>query len=846
MNVRRSRLVAAGLSCLTLAAAALAAGRMPSPAPAASADAAPLVRDSWITPRPVSRPADAGRPGPVAADPSQTYISANQDPEGDVPRNVVFTSDGGELLIVHRDTDNVTFFDVATRTATHTVAVGDYPVDVAVTPDGQYAVVPNVFDNSVTIVDVPTHAALAQVPITGEQPYRVAVTPDSQFAVVGVINDAVSSSFSVIDLVAQTEVMAFPSGPQGVIGFWFTPETGTVGNIFTQFALTPDGSTVVLPDGTNGRVRLYDRITGAEVANLPVAAQPVAVDVSLDSTTAVISHEGSVRTITEIDLVNHVVAGSVSTSENLGSEVIRITPDKAYAIAAISNNVIFVNLDTGITTATIYTGVVGDIEISYDGQYAFVSNFNARVIDIASQTLLETIPFAACVESATSPVELRAVALNSRFREDVHFYNINGASGFFEGFASTGELEEGDATYGADIAPDGGLAVACNLVSRNAIIVDLATNTVRSYVEIGDRGKEVRITPDGQYAVACAMDANAVVIIDLSTDTVVKTLTINERPGRVRVSPDGQEAYVLNVAGTDRISFIALNGADSYIITQLPVGQTGSANGPTYTETSGIELSPDGAILAVCDSFNDKLRLYDTAARVQVAEVGVGDFPIRAAFSPDGTRAYVTNHFGSSVSVINVDGENSSLITTIPGCTGYPLTVSVDGAGEYVYVGTNTGNNGTNAIRVIDATSNTLIRTIPTGGGYPRDSYLSPVDSTLYVSSTDSKLIRIAAAGADSAIIDSVALSSGPCDLAFNEARRKAVVTQPVPDGIDVVSYRRPGDVDGDGDVDTADLLALLAAWGDCPEPPEECPADFDGDGDVGPADLLTLLANWG
>jgi hypothetical protein len=54
-----------------------------------------------------------------------------------------------------------------------------------------------------------------------------------------------------------------------------------------------------------------------------------------------------------------------------------------------------------------------------------------------------------------------------------------------------------------------------------------------------------------------------------------------------------------------------------------------------------------------------------------------------------------------------------------------------------------------------------------------------------------------------------------------------------------------PGDVNGDGIVDTVDLLALLAAWGDCPDPPEECPPDFDGDGEVGTADLLLLLANW-
>jgi hypothetical protein len=62
---------------------------------------------------------------------------------------------------------------------------------------------------------------------------------------------------------------------------------------------------------------------------------------------------------------------------------------------------------------------------------------------------------------------------------------------------------------------------------------------------------------------------------------------------------------------------------------------------------------------------------------------------------------------------------------------------------------------------------------------------------------------------------------------------------------VDVSGQAIPGDVNGDGVVDTADLLALLAVWGPCPDPPADCPADFDGDGEVDSADLLTLLANW-
>jgi probable HAF family extracellular repeat protein len=53
----------------------------------------------------------------------------------------------------------------------------------------------------------------------------------------------------------------------------------------------------------------------------------------------------------------------------------------------------------------------------------------------------------------------------------------------------------------------------------------------------------------------------------------------------------------------------------------------------------------------------------------------------------------------------------------------------------------------------------------------------------------------------------------------------------------------RPGDIDGDGVVDTEDLLTLLAAWGDCPF---DCPWDFNGDGVVDDLDADILVEHWG
>ena len=51
-----------------------------------------------------------------------------------------------------------------------------------------------------------------------------------------------------------------------------------------------------------------------------------------------------------------------------------------------------------------------------------------------------------------------------------------------------------------------------------------------------------------------------------------------------------------------------------------------------------------------------------------------------------------------------------------------------------------------------------------------------------------------------------------------------------------------PADLDCSGEVDFADLLALLFAWGVC----TDCPEDIDGDGEVDLQDLLALLFGWG
>ncbi|MBX3365972.1 MAG: hypothetical protein KF912_01485 [Phycisphaeraceae bacterium] len=846
--------IVASIMLSTLAASAGATG----PTPWTSVDGAMTTPGICPEHFMLNAPVRIVRPAPPVVSRSDeiTFLSTEDGPDGDSSRDIVFTRDGTQAVIINAQTNTMTFLSIASRTITHSVDVGEYPVGVAVTPDGRYALAVNVLSNTLSVVDIATHTEIAQVPISGDQPYRVAVTPDSQHAIVGVINDAVFSAFSVVDLDTLAEIRVIDASSQGVIGGYFTPEYGIYGDSFTAFALSADGTKIIYPQRFQDTIYIYDVATGAQLAALPTFDQPTAVDVSPVGNFAVVSCEGSSRRVVRVNLDTNTIDGSFATSADNTWQKVRVTPDGTHAIVSQLNEIEFVNLSTG-TLTRLSTGSPGDIEFSADGLYAFISNFSSRVINLATRSQVASVTFAASAEAATSPVANIAVALNNRFGEDVHVYNINGASSSFLGFSLTGLGLESDSTRELAITPDGRRLFFGNCTSRSGGFVELGANTFSALTTTAFRTLDAAATPDGAYVVATHADGQTVSIIDTSTRTTVANLPVFDRPARVLISPDSAYAYVLSIAGTDRVHKIALNGASSSVVATQIAGQAGAV-GYSFSEFSGIALSPDGSLIAVCRSFDDLLRLIDTSTMAVVADVpcnptGNTDFPIRVTFNSTGTRAYVSTTFGDTITVVNIAGAASSVVTNVPGIDA-PLSLDLDASDAYLYVGT--AGFGTGRLAVIDTATNSVVRTVLLGAnGTIRSTYMSPVDGKLYAAGSDNnggRLWIFNAAGASTTLDRSIELSASPADLAFSESLGQAIVSLPVPDGIEIVQVRPrcTADYNGDTLVDILDFLDFMDDFSVCDQQNGPCGqfgnTDFTGDTVVDILDFLDFMDGFG
>ncbi len=185
-----------------------------------------------------------------------------------------------------------------------------------------------------------------------------------------------------------------------------------------------------------------------------------------------------------------------------------------------------------------------------------------------------------------------------------------------------------------------------------------------------------------------------------------------------------QYAYVTN-PGSNNVS--VMDTASKIIVATIPVGEF----------PAGMAITPDGTFAYVANFHSNTVSVIDMATNIVSMTVTVGLNPQDVAITPDGAFAYVTNDGSNTVSVIDTA---SNTVATTFGVGVNPALVAITPDGAFAYV----TNFGSDTVSVIATVTNTIVATVPVGS-QPQCLAITPDGAFVYVNNRLSSTVSVIA-----------------------------------------------------------------------------------------------------
>jgi YVTN family beta-propeller protein len=204
--------------------------------------------------------------------------------------------------------------------------------------------------------------------------------------------------------------------------------------------------------------------------------------------------------------------------------------------------------------------------------------------------------------------------------------------------------------------------------------------------------------------------------------------------------PDGQAVLVVN-AGQGVQSVQVVSTKDGSVL------QTIEYKSPAAV-FAGAAFSPDGTKAYVSAGGNNKIRVY-TVAGDRLTETTsislptknpsgqtINPYPAQIAVTPDGARLVVADHLADAATVIKLSDGTSKTVAI--GHTPYGVTISPDGTTAYVT------NQGAETVSVLDLTAaDPTVKSTITVGTHPNQLVLDSARNLLYVANSDSDDVSV-------------------------------------------------------------------------------------------------------
>lgn len=200
----------------------------------------------------------------------------------------------------------------------------------------------------------------------------------------------------------------------------------------------------------------------------------------------------------------------------------------------------------------------------------------------------------------------------------------------------------------------------------------------------------------------------------ISSNRVVATINVGVTPAGIALTPNNKFAYVAN-----NNNYGIMNGDSVSVLNLKNNTQQQIINDASFNQPYTVTINAAGTKAYVTNSNGATITIINIPSNTVIGTITGFDGPSGMVITPDGNTAYVNNYggpiagsgFGTTVSVVNLN-TNTIVGTITVGQAPAALAITPDGAFVYVanYI---LGNPGMGTVSVIQTSNNTVIQTIP-------------------------------------------------------------------------------------------------------------------------------------
>jgi DNA-binding beta-propeller fold protein YncE len=153
--------------------------------------------------------------------------------------------------------------------------------------------------------------------------------------------------------------------------------------------------------------------------------------------------------------------------------------------------------------------------------------------------------------------------------------------------------------------------------------IDLASGKAKSLLRTGGAMRHLVGDPEGRRLYADDMGTNETFVVDLASERVRRLARTDNVPNTIDLTPDGRVLYVSNrgrnganyyLPGPEWGSVLAIDTASGKVLDAMVGGN----------QTTGLDVSADGRLLAFSDFLDNRIHLYAVPAYQRLAAGGGG------------------------------------------------------------------------------------------------------------------------------------------------------------------------------------------------------------------------------